>query len=108
VPAQTADTSESSFAQIFASELQTGDLHFSAHARTRLMSRDMPLSTEDISRLDAAVRKAESKGAQESLVLLRDMAFIVSIPNRTVITAMPAGMAKEPQIFTNIDSAVFA
>ena len=51
--------------------------------------------------------KAGQKGGQDSLVLLRDMAFIVSVPNKTVVTAMDADQVKE-NVFTNIDSAVIA
>jgi len=34
-------------------------------------------------------------------------AFIVNIPNRTVVTALPVGEDNE-NVFTNIDSVVFA
>jgi flagellar operon protein len=40
-------------------------------------------------------------------VLLRDMAFIVSVRNRTIVTAMDSEHIKE-NVFTNIDSAVIA
>jgi len=40
-------------------------------------------------------------------VLLRDMAFIVSVKNKTVITAMD-GENMKSNVFTNIDSAVIA
>jgi flagellar operon protein len=53
------------------------------------------------------VDRAEEKGARDSLVLLRDMAFIVSVSNRTVVTAMDGERLKE-NVFTNIDSAVIA
>ena len=51
--------------------------------------------------------RAAQKGARESLVLLDDVALVVSIKNRTVITAVDAANLKE-NVFTNIDSAVFA
>jgi len=35
-----------------------------------------------------AVEKAKQKGVRESLILMKDMAFVVSIKNKTVITAM--------------------
>ncbi|MCX7937509.1 MAG: hypothetical protein N2971_07375 [Chlorobi bacterium] len=37
--------------------------------------------------------------------MLRDLVFIISIKNRTVITALKADQAQE-NIFTNIDAAV--
>ena len=45
-----------------------------------------------------------AKGARESLIYMNDLAFVVSVKNRTVITAMDGPSAKE-NIFTNIDSA---
>ncbi|MFN8360226.1 MAG: TIGR02530 family flagellar biosynthesis protein [Candidatus Kapaibacterium sp.] len=94
-----------SFRDVFEQEI--GKLKFSAHAQSRLQSRDIALSHEDMGRIESAVAKAEAKGSQESLILLRDMAFIVSIGNKTVITAMQNDGA-EQNVFTNIDSAVMA
>ena len=82
-------------------------LKFSAHATKRLELRQIPLGPEQISKLAAAVDRAAAKGARESLVLMQDVAFIVSVPNRTVITAMSGENMKE-NVFTNIDSAVIA
>ena len=53
---------------------------------------------------DDAVDKMAQKGARESLIYMNDMAFVVSVANRTVITAMDGKSARE-NIFTNIDSA---
>ena len=93
------------FENILQKELK--DLKFSRHAQDRLASRNIQLSGDDLSTLGAAVAKAGEKGSQDSLVLLRDMAFIVNVPNRTVVTAMDSGQMKE-NVFTNIDSAVIA
>jgi len=93
------------FDEIFRKELN--DLKFSKHAQDRMASRNIQLSPDDMSALGAAVAKAGDKGGKDSLVLLRDMAFIVSVPNRTVVTAMDAAQMKE-NVFTNIDSAVIA
>jgi flagellar operon protein len=76
---------------------------FSAHAQERLTRRQ--LSPSEMLELSKAVDRAEEKGARESLVLLRDLALVVSIKNRTVITAVEGSRMKE-NIFTNIDSAV--
>jgi flagellar operon protein len=98
-------TPKTRFQDVFDQEISK--LKFSAHAQSRLNSRDISLSNEDIGRIESAVAKAEAKGSNESLVLLRDMAFIVSVGNKTVITAMQNDGA-EQHIFTNIDSAVMA
>ena len=45
------------------------------------------------------------KGSKESLILLRDLALVVSVNNRTVITAIDKARQKE-RVFTNIDSTV--
>ncbi|MBP1655867.1 MAG: Flagellar operon protein [Bacteroidetes bacterium] len=102
---QTGGTRESSFENVLQEELR--GLTFSRHARERLEARNMQLNDADMTTLQLAVNRAEEKGARDSLVLLRDMAFIVSVPNRTVVTAMDSEHLKE-NVFTNIDSAVVA
>jgi len=99
------DSGKSSFQQIL--EQKTQGLSFSAHAMKRLNQRNISLSDSDMNRLSSAVDRASGKGARESLVLLNDMAFVVSVSNRTVITAMDTDGMKE-NVVTNIDSAVIA
>ena len=82
-------------------------MKFSRHAAERLETRQLALNDQDLVSLTRAVDRAEEKGARDSLVLLRDMAFIVSVSNRTVVTAMDGERLKE-NVFTNIDSAVVA
>ena len=78
---------------------------FSAHARDRLVQRNINLTPHDMERLQGGVQQAAGKGARESLVLMNELAFVVSVPNRTVITAM-AGDTVKGNVFTQIDSAV--
>jgi len=80
-------------------------LKFSAHAKERLALRNINLSADDLNRMNDAVNKAASKGARQSLLVMDNQAFIVSVTNRTVITALDGGSMKE-NVFTNIDSAV--
>lgn len=80
-------------------------LKFSAHAKERLSLRNINLSAEDLGRINDAVNKAAAKGAKQSLLVMDHQAFIVSVPNRTVITALDGNSMKE-NVFTNIDSAV--
>jgi flagellar operon protein len=96
---------ERSFDDVFAEELQ--NLKFSKHAQQRIESSNMNLSSDDLQQLTTAVQKADTKGANESLVLLRDMAFVVNVKNKTVITAIDSERLKE-NVFTNIDSAIIA
>ena len=86
-------------------ETEVNKLKFSKHAQQRLESRNIQLNESDISNLQHAVDLAEQKGANDSLVMLRDLAFIVSVRNRTVVTALD-GKGAEGNVFTNIDSAV--
>lgn len=79
-------------------------LKFSAHAMQRLQSRNISLSSEDVAKMNTMADKAAAKGAKNSLFIMRDVAMVVSIKNRTVITAVDSDSMKE-NVFTNIDSA---
>lgn len=79
----------------------------SAHAASRMSSRQIAMTPELMGKLEKAVEGAANKGARESLILLKNCAFIVNIPNRTVVTAMD-GESLKNNIFTNIDSTVLA
>ncbi|HTX18045.1 MAG TPA: TIGR02530 family flagellar biosynthesis protein [Bacteroidota bacterium] len=96
---------ERSFETVLKKELN--GLKFSKHAQQRLDSRNIQLSDADMDQLSHAVDKADEKGAKDSLVLLREMAFVVSVKNRTVVTAMDSERMKD-NVFTNIDSAIIA
>lgn len=80
-------------------------LKFSKHATQRLESRGISLSEEQNTRLQSGVEKASAKGINESLVLVDSLAFIVNVPNKTVVTAMDQ-TETQSNIFTNIDGAV--
>ena len=80
-------------------------LRFSQHALERMTNRGISLRPEDLVKLNEAVEKAASKGSKESLILMGDNALIVSVKNRTVVTAMDREAMKE-NVFTNIDSTV--
>lgn len=84
---------------------QTTDLKFSKHASMRLSDRNINLTQEQNERLENGVAKASEKGINESLVLIDSMAFIVNVPNRTVVTAMDQTETNS-NVFTNIDGAV--
>ncbi len=77
---------------------------FSNHAVKRLEDREIDLTREDLIELNDAVEQAERKGARDSLIMFNNKAFIVNIPNKTVITALPVGEKEE--VFTNIDSVI--
>lgn len=93
-------TGAQDFAPILADRLK-----LSGHAQTRLQSRNIQLDGAAWKRVLDGVERAAQKGARESLVLIDDVALVVSIKNRTVITAVDRERLKE-NVFTNIDSAV--
>jgi flagellar operon protein len=84
---------------------QQAAVRFSAHAAKRLAESHVALDTAQVKRLEDAVQKAAAKGARESLILMDNLALVVSIRNRTVITAVDGERMKQ-SVFTNIDSAV--
>lgn len=86
---------------------RTGELKFSAHADSRIKSRNIEMTPDVMEKLQEAVCSAEGKGSRDSLILLKGKAFIVNIPNRTVVTAMDGESIRE-NVFTNIDSTVIA
>ena len=109
---QKADTHETrdglSFQEILESRsLQGGDgtLKISRHALGRLNDRNIELSAGQLERLEDGAKKAERKGIRDSLVIVDQLAFIVNVPNQTVVTAMDSTETNE-NIFTNINGAV--
>ncbi|MBN1309418.1 MAG: hypothetical protein JXA18_15975, partial [Chitinispirillaceae bacterium] len=74
------------FARLLQSRM--AEVRFSAHAATRMKSRNIVMTPEMMGKLTKAVAGAADKGARDSLILLKKYAFIVNIPNRTVVTAM--------------------
>ncbi|MFS0869715.1 TIGR02530 family flagellar biosynthesis protein [Paenibacillus xylanilyticus] len=97
----TALTAERPFAQVLEDNL----LKLSNHAAKRLEQRGIELKSEQMQQIGTALDKAAAKGAKESLILMQDMAFIVNVKNRTVVTAMDSESMKD-NVFTQIDSAV--
>lgn len=103
-PVNVSQSADVTFRQILEQkQAQTAELRFSKHANERLESRNIRLSAEQRARLQGGVDKASQKGIRDSLVMVDNMAFIVNITNRTVITAVGEG---DDKIFTNIDGAI--
>lgn len=94
------------FSQILRTEAdKLKEIKFSKHAEARLTDRNISLSREELLKMEDAVSKAENKGIRDSLVIMKDKAFIVNIPTKTVITAFDEQSCRD-NIFTNIDGAV--
>lgn len=84
-----------------------GEVRFSKHAIQRLETRNITLSDGQMSRLNEGTKQAYKKGIKDSLVMVDEFAFIVNVPNNTVVTAIDSNES-EDKIFTNIDGAVIA
>jgi flagellar operon protein len=103
-----ADTAPSqSFAEALEQAGGSQPLQFSRHALARVERRGIELDSTTLGRLSEGVGRAASKGSRDSLVLVDGTAFVVSVSNRTVITAVGSEQMKD-NVFTNIDSAVIA
>lgn len=94
----------SNFNELFKNELNK--LKFSGHAISRLESRELEVTESDFQKLNQAYLIAESKGSKNPLVMIDDKAFIVNVPNKTIVTVMEKSKLDNNTI-TNIDSAIF-
>lgn len=104
--AKNADANVSFEAILRGKQTETaGGLKFSKHASMRLEERNISLTEEQNARLKSGVERAGEKGIRDSLVMVDSLAFIVNVPNKTVVTAMDQEEAQK-NIFTNIDGAV--
>lgn len=84
---------------------EASKVKFSKHAANRLQDRNIELTNGQLKRLQEGTQRAGEKGINESLVIVDQLAFIVNIPNKTVVTAMDQTEANE-NIYTKIDGAV--
>ncbi len=84
---------------------QAQGVRFSQHAQDRLKARNISFSNDQLQQLEGAVNSVAQKGGKDSLVMMGDAALVVSVKNRTVVTAMDRSQMKG-NVFTNIDSAV--
>ncbi|MBI5947935.1 MAG: hypothetical protein HY875_07345 [Chloroflexi bacterium] len=90
-----------------ALRVASDDLQLSRHAQKRVDRRDLDLDPARMQRLNSAVDRAAEKGAKNSVVMLDDLAVVVDVRARTVVTAMAREGGRE-RVFTNIDSVVIA
>ena len=92
-------------AESFKEVLGRSVLKFSHHAEVRMKQRGITFKPETLTKIGNAIDDAAAKGAKDSLVLYRDIAMIVNVPTRTVVTALD-GKSLQDNVFTQIDSAV--
>ncbi|MDB5052084.1 MAG: flagellar biosynthesis protein [Bacilli bacterium] len=94
-------TNGKSFQQIFQDKI----VRLSQHAEQRLQQRGIQIQPDQMAKIESAIDKAAAKGSKDSLILFKDMALIVNVKNRTIVTAMDGSSMKD-NVFTQIDSAV--
>lgn len=93
-----------SFREILSEQVRA-PLKFSAHATERMNQRSIPMDSSTMLKINEAMDKAASKGLDDTLILTGDAAFIVSVKNRTVVTALDRN-SLNGNVFTNIDGAI--
>lgn len=106
-PQDVADSvSSRSFKDILMEQIDTATgVNFSRHAMNRVMERNIDLSADNLERLNEGIKLAEEKGLDDTLILLDEAAFIVSVKNNTVITTVNKD-EMTGNVFTNIDGTV--
>ncbi len=101
------NSNKKAFKEVFNEAVQKkNELSFSKHAKKRVNSRSIPFTEVEMQKLQSGTEKARAKGARDSLIMVNKTAYIVSIENNKVITAVDEESMNE-NVFTNIDSAVF-
>ena len=104
---QQTNKTQKSFKEVLNEKLdKKNKVKFSKHAKKRINSRNIQLGEKEIDKLLDGLEKAENKGSKDSLIMVDEVAYVVSVENKTVITAIDDQNVKD-NVFTNIDSAVF-
>lgn len=98
-----SNTNNKTFKEIFDNKAEIANISFSKHASMRLNSRNLQLSNAQIKRVEDGIKRAEEKGIRDSLVLVDNIALLVNVKNKTVVTAIDNNSEK---VYTNIDGAV--
>jgi flagellar operon protein len=108
---QNAPLTGPSFADLLGHSTTAADaggrVRFSRHALERVSRRGIDLDQSTLQRLAGGMSRAATKGSRAAVVFVDNTAFVVSVPNNTVVTAVGSEHMHE-HVFTNIDSAVIA
>lgn len=104
---KTISSQQLSFKAVLDEQLknESKQLQLSKHAKDRIAERGIDVNQNLMSSLNDAADVARSKGAKDIVMIGKDAAFIVNIPNGVIVTAVSSDELKN-NIFTNIDSAV--
>ena len=94
------------FDKIFTEQLRDKEIKMSRHAAERIQQRNIEVSPEVRNKVGKAIEMAEKKGIKDSLVLTDNIAFVVYVNSKTIVTAIDKDSLNE-KVFTNIDGAVY-
>lgn len=95
-----------SFDDILAGRLDAaGRVRISAHARQVMAAEHIELGPLELDRMGRAMEQLAEAGSRDGLLVGQKGAFVVSVPDRTVVSMTPAGSMRDT-VFTRIDSAV--
>lgn len=85
---------------------QAVNVKISKHANQRLQTQNINIDDKTLLKLQEAVEKASQKGLKNDVLILNgDVAYVVNVKNRVVITVRDMNSLKE-NIFTNIEGVL--
>lgn len=93
------------FAELLDRAGTSGSVSLSAHAAERIGARGIDLSDALQTRMAEALDTLAAKGSRDAVLLSPDAAFVVNVPNRTVVTALAPDEMRDRAV-TQIDSAL--
>ncbi len=106
-PAKTFNSKDLSFRAVLDEQLQSQktELQMSKHAKERIAQRGIDFNEDLVNALNSAAETARLKGAKDIVMIGKEAAFVVNLPNSVIVTAVSSAEMKD-NVFTNIDSAV--
>lgn len=84
---------------------RASEVKVSKHAQQRLAERNIQLPEQKWQQLNEKMIEANQKGVTDALVMVDDVALVVSTKNKTVVTAIHQDEATN-KIFTNINGTI--
>lgn len=86
-------------------DIDADGIRLSAHAAQRIQERSIALTSEVREDLSNAIKVLREKGARDALIIRKDAAFVVNVPNQIMITAIHQQDLQQ-RVFTQIDSTM--
>ncbi|HLS66489.1 MAG TPA: TIGR02530 family flagellar biosynthesis protein [Pseudogracilibacillus sp.] len=84
---------------------RASEVKVSKHAQQRLAERNIHVPEQKWQQLNEKMVEANEKGVTDALVMMGDVALVVSTKNKTVVTAIHQEEAMN-KIFTNINGTI--